>query len=222
MPQCKLKCWSRTGTWPVSCCWWQTSSFLYLWEIYTTPYQSLWAYRITRRSNMASGCSSVTGRSAWCPVVDYTGLMEHEPNLPRSKQPCASRRTTEYWPTIEHELQPWTSHQSSHILWVYSAMGKLYNCHSLPDHHNGKGLSLTCSIISPRCECVQCSGIIFFKQWLNTWWEGRANPGELWVAEWGELSDQFPPLPRSHLRVGRGRKGVSLEFPAYLRFSECK
>ena len=64
------------------------------------------------------------------------------------------------------------------------------------------------------------------KEWLSTWWEGRASPGELrcmqcsWVTgrEWNKDSH----LPRSHLRVGSGGKGIFLEIPAYLRCSEGK
>lgn len=63
------------------------------------------------------------------------------------------------------------------------------------------------------------------KQWWSTWWEGRANPGELrcmQCTEWWKGWSQDPLLPRPHLRVGSGGKGILLEIPAYLRLSEGK
>ena len=43
------------------------------------------------------------------------------------------------------------------------------------------------------------------KQWLSTWWEGRANPGELRCMQCSWVTgSQDPPLPRPHLRVGSG------------------
>jgi len=115
-------------------------TFLNLWNICTTPHESLWVHRIARRSKVASRCSSVTIRSAWHPVVDYMGLMGYKPNLPWPKQLCDSKRTTEYWPTEEHELQPRTNHQSSPVLSVYILTGKLYKCCSILDHSNGRDL----------------------------------------------------------------------------------
>jgi len=52
-------------------------------------------------------------------------------------------------------------------------------------------------------------------------------PGELRCMLSMYLSDQkgwilAPPLPRLHLRVGRGGKGILLEVPAYLRPSKGK
>jgi len=44
-------------------------------------------------------------------------------------------------------------------------------------------------------------------QWLSTWWEGKS---------------QDSPLPTPHLRVGSGGKGISMEFPSYLRPSKGK
>jgi len=38
------------------------------------------------------------------------------------------------------------------------------------------------------------------------------------LSDWKEWS-QDPPLPRPHLRVGSGGKGLLLESPAYLRLS---
>jgi len=49
---------------------------------------------------------------------------------------------------------------------------------------------------------------------LSTWWEGRANPGE--------LSTYSEPFPRPHLRVDIGGKGICPEIPVYLRPSEDK
>jgi len=60
---------------------------------------------------------------------------------------------------------------------------------------------------------------------VSTWWEGRANPGELRVhavqlRDWKGWS-QDPPLPRPHLRVGRGGEGFMLEVPAALSLVFC-
>ena len=41
------------------------------------------------------------------------------------------------------------------------------------------------------------------------------------LSDWQGWS-QDPPLPRPHLRVGSGDKGILLEIPAYLRPSEGK
>jgi len=41
------------------------------------------------------------------------------------------------------------------------------------------------------------------------------------LSDWKGWSED-PALPRSHLRVGSGSKGISLETPAYLRSSEGK
>ena len=41
------------------------------------------------------------------------------------------------------------------------------------------------------------------------------------LSDWNGWS-QDSPLPRPHLRVGRGGKGILLEIPAFLRFSEGK
>jgi len=43
----------------------------------------------------------------------------------------------------------------------------------------------------------------------------------MYLSDWKGWS-QDPPLPRSHLRVGSGVEGISLEIPAYLRPSEGK
>ena len=53
------------------------------------------------------------------------------------------------------------------------------------------------------------------KQWLSTWWEGRASPGELRCM-------QCSSVTRPRLRVGSGGEGISLEIPAYLRPFEGK
>jgi len=51
------------------------------------------------------------------------------------------------------------------------------------------------------------------KKWWSTWWEGRANPGELrcrqctWVI--GKGWSQDPALPRPHLSVGSGGERIS-------------
>ena len=57
----------------------------------------------------------------------------------------------------------------------------------------------------------------------------RAKPGELrcmqcnvmHLSEWKGWS-QDPPLPRPHLRVDSGGKGISLEIPVYLRLCNGK
>ena len=43
----------------------------------------------------------------------------------------------------------------------------------------------------------------------------------MYLSEWKGWS-QDPPLPRSHLRVGRGGKGILLEIPTHLKPSEGK
>ena len=64
------------------------------------------------------------------------------------------------------------------------------------------------------------------KQWLSTWWEGRANPGELrcmqctWVTVRGGA--RIHPFPGLILRVGSGGRGIFLKIPVYLRPSEGK
>jgi len=40
------------------------------------------------------------------------------------------------------------------------------------------------------------------------------------LSDWKEWSQEC--LPRPHLRVGQGGKGILLEIPAYLRFSKGK
>ena len=64
-------------------------------------------------------------------------------------------------------------------------------------------------------------------QRLSTWWEGGggqhrgAQLHAMHLSDWKGWSED-PALPRSHLRVGSGSKGISLETPAYLRSSEGK
>ena len=43
----------------------------------------------------------------------------------------------------------------------------------------------------------------------------------MYLSDWREWS-QDAPLPRPHLRVGSGGKGICLEIPSYLRPSEGK
>ena len=64
------------------------------------------------------------------------------------------------------------------------------------------------------------------KQWLSTWWEGRANPGELrckqctWVT--GRSEARIHPFPRPPVRVGSGGKGILLQIPVYQKLSKGK
>jgi len=79
-------------------------------------------------------------------------------------------------------------------------------------------ISLPAFVLCPFSTCRRNakSGL---KQWLSTWWEGRASPGSSCVCNAMHLSDQSlaPPLPSPHLRVGSGAHGLSLKPFASLR-----
>jgi len=119
---------------------------------------SLWVYRITGRSIMTSRCSSVTIRSAWHPVVDYMGLMECRLNLPLVQAAMCLQES--HWVLAHKETWISTKNQSSVILYFVNLHQDRQKCtkhHSILDHHNGKGLPLTCSVIGSHCEGVKHS-----------------------------------------------------------------